>query len=63
MIIIERKYYESYYSSGTGEHAEPRCDRKAFADDDVNGINNFINATCPNEHKTWKQLNFTYIKL
>ncbi len=62
MIIIERKYYECFYSSGTGEQANPRCDRKAFADDDIVGVNDFIHENCSDAHN-WKQLSFTYIKL
>lgn len=57
MIIIERHYDMENSSGGRNLH---HCDRKVFKDDDIEGIQKFLDERCPIDGYHWFNLDFNY---
>lgn len=57
MIIIERSYDASQPEVG------PVTTRKAFLDNDVEGVQGFLNERSTEQGYPWRNIEFRYIKL
>lgn len=60
MIIIERTWKEPNPRGGDKLN---KVERKCFDDDDLNGINEFINETSDVSGYEWTDVEYKYIKL
>ena len=60
MIVIERTWKESNPRGGGKLN---KVERKCFDDDDLNGINEFINETSEVSGYEWTDVEYKYIKL
>lgn len=60
MIVIERTWREPDPKGGGKILKEAR---KCFADDDLDGVNKFINETTKISGYEWTNVEYTYIKL
>ena len=60
MIIIERSYY---VASPRGGDKRFIVNRKVFADDDIQGVQAFINERSSISGYEWYNLDFNFIKL
>ncbi len=61
MIIIERYWQEDNPSGGCKLLSYVK--RKAFSDNDVEGVEKFINENAPIIGYKWKNIEYKYIKL
>ena len=59
MIVIERKYDEPNPRGGKKIH---KVSRKCFSNDDVEGVEEFINTKSSSEYE-WGNVEYKYIKL
>ena len=60
MIVIEREYDEPNSRGGGRIHC---VKRQCFHDDDIDGVNKFINAQSPVSGYEWTNVSYNYIKL
>ena len=60
MIVIERTWKEPNPSGGGKIN---KVARKCFADDDLDGVNKFINETTKVYGYDWTNVEYNYIKL
>lgn len=61
MIVIERYWKEADPSGGC--HLLSNVKRKCFSDDDIEGVEKFINESSPVKCYEWKNVEYKYIKL
>ena len=62
MIIIER-YWQEPNPRGGCYNKLNKVERQCFADDDLNGVNSFINETSKVSGYEWTNVEYKYIKL
>lgn len=60
MIIVTRKYDFASSSGGPKIH---KVDRKVFADDDIKGVQGFLDERSHITGYAWLNLDFTFTKL
>ena len=60
MIVIERTYEEP---NPRGGGRLCKTDRKCFTDEDIEGVNEFINKQSPIPGYEWTNVSYKYIKL
>ena len=60
MIVIERKYDEPDPRGGKKIH---KVSRKCFSDEDIKGIEKFINESSSLPGYEWSNIEYKYIKL
>ena len=60
MIVIERKYDEPNPRGGRKLH---KVSRKCFKDEDIKGIEKFINESSSLPGYEWSNIEYKYIKL
>lgn len=59
MIVIERYWQESNHLGGNINKAERKC----FNDNDIEGVEKFINEKSPIPGHEWTNVKYNYIKL
>lgn len=60
MIVIERSYDEPNPRGGSKKQ---KTIRRAFSDDDIDGVNKFINEDYSIPGYEWTNVSYNYIKL